>query len=85
MYYYLPETNGHSLESMALYFAEITGDTYILDAEARIVANTTITPSTSTIPSPIQSYHSGYYIGNNVAQTNEECITWASVRVTSPD
>lgn len=67
MYYYLPETNGQSLERMALYFAEITGDSCILDAEARIIANSTITPSTSENPSPFQSYHSGILKSNAVA------------------
>jgi hypothetical protein len=33
---YLPETKGRSLEDMSVYFAEITGDRYILDLEERI-------------------------------------------------
>ena len=66
MYYYLPETNGQSLESMALHFAEITGDTYILDAEARIIANSTITPSTAN-PSPFQSYQSVNFRSSTVS------------------
>jgi MFS family permease len=57
MYYYLPETNGQSIEKMALYFAEITDDTYILDAEARIVENTTRTPSMFQPSVPLESYH----------------------------
>ena len=36
LYCYLPETKGRSLEDMSVYFAEITGDQFILDAEARI-------------------------------------------------
>jgi hypothetical protein len=36
MYYYLPETKGHTLEDMSVYFAEITGDTSILEAEANL-------------------------------------------------
>jgi sugar porter (SP) family MFS transporter len=36
LYFYLPETKGRSLEDMSVYFAEITGDTSILEAEARI-------------------------------------------------
>ena len=32
----LPETKGRSLEDMSLYFAEITNDTSILDAEASL-------------------------------------------------
>jgi hypothetical protein len=37
VYNCLPETNGRSLEDMSIYFAEITGDRRILDAEARII------------------------------------------------
>jgi len=37
VYYFVPETKGHSLEDMSVYFAEITGDRSLLDAEARIV------------------------------------------------
>lgn len=33
---YLPETKGRSLEDMSLYFAEITGDRTLLDAEERL-------------------------------------------------
>ena len=36
LYVYLPETKGHSLESMSHYFAEITGDRSILDLEDRL-------------------------------------------------
>jgi len=36
-YYLLPETKGRSLEDMSMYFAEITRDRSILDAESRIV------------------------------------------------
>ena len=36
VYFYLPETKGRSLEDMSIYFAEITGDRRMLDAEARI-------------------------------------------------
>jgi MFS family permease len=36
LYFYLPETKGRSLEDMSVFFAEITGDRSILDAEARI-------------------------------------------------
>ncbi|CAJ1911279.1 unnamed protein product [Cylindrotheca closterium] len=35
-YFYLPETKGRSLEDMTLYFAEITNDRSILDAEAAL-------------------------------------------------
>lgn len=36
LYIYLPETKGKSLEQMAVYFAEITGDRSILDAEEKL-------------------------------------------------
>jgi len=36
LYHYLPETKGHSLEDMSVYFAEVTGDTSVLEAEARL-------------------------------------------------
>lgn len=36
VYFFLPETKGRSLEDMSIYFAEITGDRRVLDAEARI-------------------------------------------------
>jgi len=34
-YFYLPETKGRSLEDMSFYFAEITGDKSILEAEKK--------------------------------------------------
>ena len=34
---YLPETKGRSLEDMSIYFAEITGDRSVLEAEAELV------------------------------------------------
>jgi predicted MFS family arabinose efflux permease len=33
MYKFLPETKGRSLEDMSFYFAEITGDDSVLEAE----------------------------------------------------
>jgi fatty acid desaturase len=36
-YFLLPETKGRSLEDMSVYFAELTGDTSILDAEKKII------------------------------------------------
>ena len=36
LYHYLPETKGKSLEQMAVYFAEVTGDRSILDVEERV-------------------------------------------------
>jgi MFS family permease len=37
LYFYLPETKGRSLEDMSVYFAEITNDTSLLEAEAKII------------------------------------------------
>lgn len=36
LYFFLPETKGRSLEDMSVYFAEITNDRSLLDAEARL-------------------------------------------------
>ena len=36
LYKYLPETKGRSLEDMSVYFAELTGDTSVLEAEERL-------------------------------------------------
>merc|ERR1719253_2456412 len=36
VYVYLPETKGRALEDMSQYFAEITGDRSILEAEERM-------------------------------------------------
>ena len=36
IHFMLPETKGHSLEDMSVYFAEITGDKSILEAEAKL-------------------------------------------------
>ena len=36
LYVYLPETKGRSLEDMSVYFAEITGDTSIFEAEQKL-------------------------------------------------
>jgi MFS family permease len=38
VFLFLPETKGRSLEEMTLYFAEITGDNDILEAEKQIIA-----------------------------------------------
>jgi len=35
-YFMLPETKGRSLEDMSMYFAELTGDSSVLDAERRL-------------------------------------------------
>jgi hypothetical protein len=37
IYFYLPETKGRSLEDMSLYFAEITNDSSLLEAELKII------------------------------------------------
>lgn len=37
IYLMLPETKGRSLEDMSIYFAEITGDSSILEAEKKII------------------------------------------------
>jgi SP family galactose:H+ symporter-like MFS transporter len=37
IYFLLPETKGRSLEDMSIYFAEITGDNSILEAEKKII------------------------------------------------
>lgn len=37
IYFLLPETKGRSLEDMSIYFAEITGDSSILEAEKKII------------------------------------------------
>ena len=36
IFFYLPETKGRSLEDMSVYFAELTGDRSILDAEKKL-------------------------------------------------
>jgi predicted MFS family arabinose efflux permease len=36
MYKFLPETKGRSLEDMSFYFAEITGDNAVLEAETTV-------------------------------------------------
>ena len=38
-FFYIPETKGRSLEDMSVFFAEITGDISILDAEKKIIAD----------------------------------------------
>jgi hypothetical protein len=37
IFFFLPETKGRSLEDMSIYFAEITNDSSLLDAEAKIM------------------------------------------------
>jgi len=38
LYCFLPETRGRSLEDMSVYFAEVTGDQFILEAEQKLRA-----------------------------------------------
>jgi MFS family permease len=38
VFFLMPETKGRSLEDMSLYFAEITGDNNVLEAEKQIIA-----------------------------------------------
>ena len=37
VFFFVPETKGRSLEDMSVYFAELTNDTSLLDAEATII------------------------------------------------
>ena len=37
IYFLLPETKGRSLEDMSLYFAEITNDNSVLEAEKKVI------------------------------------------------
>lgn len=55
LYIYLPETNGHSLEDMTIFFAEITGDRAVLEGELEAVAysDTSVSRYSSTAPSSI--------------------------------
>jgi hypothetical protein len=54
LYFLLPETKGRSLEDMSIYFAEITGDTSILEAEARIMAEHS--PKVEVTSTTVSSY-----------------------------
>jgi sugar porter (SP) family MFS transporter len=45
IYFYLPETKGRSLEDMSLYFAEITNDSSLLEAELKIIEERKDTPA----------------------------------------
>lgn len=53
MFVYLPETKGRALEDMSQYFAEITGDRSLLEAEEMMYRNDD--PSVSPEPTPIES------------------------------
>ena len=43
---YLPETKGRSLEDMSLYFAQVTGDRTVLEAEQELTRVSTIKKGT---------------------------------------
>ena len=42
-YFFVPETKGRPLEDMSLYFAELTGDNSVLEAEAKLRAEEGVT------------------------------------------
>ena len=52
LYIYLPETNGHSLEDMTVFFAEITGDREILRYEMEVAAMAERSTSSVSTPQP---------------------------------
>jgi hypothetical protein len=60
LYFLLPETKGRSLEDMSMYFAEITRDASILEAEAKILAGQSpkveVTTNTTTMMTTPSSY-----------------------------
>ena len=49
-YFFLPETKGRNLEDMSMYFAEITGDSSVLDAERRLKESSQSTTQESERP-----------------------------------
>ena len=51
MYIYLPETKGRPLEDMSQYFAEITGDRSIIEAEENLYRSDD--PSLVSTPVPV--------------------------------
>ena len=52
LFVYLPETKGRSLEAMAVYFAEITGDRSILDVEQKLVKSVAQTQQQANVAGP---------------------------------
>jgi hypothetical protein len=52
IYALLPETKGRSLEDMSLYFAEITGDDSLLEAERKIIIERERTGGVEMTPTP---------------------------------
>ena len=50
LYIYLPETKGRALEDMSQYFAEITGDRSILEAEQMMYRTDDPSPEPETTP-----------------------------------
>jgi hypothetical protein len=52
IYVLLPETKGRSLEDMSLYFAEITGDESLLEAERKLVIERERSGGVEMTPTP---------------------------------
>jgi MFS family permease len=50
LYYMLPETKGRSLEDMSIYFAEITNDSSLLEAEQKIIQQRGFSVEMTTTP-----------------------------------
>lgn len=50
-FFMLPETKGRSLEDMSVYFAELTNDTSLLEAEQKIIQQRT-SPAVEMTPTP---------------------------------
>mmetsp|Transcript_38687 Transcript_38687/g.116205 ORF Transcript_38687/g.116205 Transcript_38687/m.116205 type:complete len:570 (-) Transcript_38687:451-2160(-) len=48
VYFFVPETKGRSLEDMSMYFAELTGDRSIMDAEAKLRAEENVSVQMSS-------------------------------------
>lgn len=54
--FYLPETNGRTLEDISMIFTETTGDTSILEAEARLHEHATISTKAPQTESKMSSF-----------------------------
>jgi Sugar (and other) transporter len=52
LYFFLPETKGRSLEDMSLYFAEISGDRSILEAEEKLMGERRLQHGRGELSSP---------------------------------
>jgi len=48
IYFMVPETKGRSLEDMSLYFAELTGDRSVIDAEKKLRAGENVSVEVSS-------------------------------------